>query len=140
MSYIQIEIGGRLRGVKFSQGTNILLQDRVLLMDEDERKAFGVPVIVWAGLKTNCVIKGERFTKTIVPLDNLTDNEKEVPVTFEDVCEWCEKLAPEITLDIVNLYSEVNPAKEDVPDNAEKKNQTENIDTEQNVTNSPVEN
>jgi hypothetical protein len=131
MSYIQIDIGGRLRGIKFSQGTNILLQDRVMLMDEDERKAFGVPVIIWAGLKTNCVIKGERFTKT--------EDDKEVSATFEDVCEWCEKLPVDVTLDIVNLYSEVNPVKEDAPDD-EKKNQPENIDTEQNVTNSPVEN
>jgi len=134
MSYLQIEIGGRERGIKFSQGTNILLQDRVLLMDDEERKAFGVPIIIWAGLKTNCVIKGERFTKSVEDKDK-PGKFREEPSTFEDVCEWCESLSEQIKLDIVNLYSEVNPQKEVADD--EKKNQPD-IDTEQNVTDLPA--
>lgn len=102
MSYIQIEIGGRKRGIKFSQGTNILLQDKLTDMDKSERKAFGVQYIVWAGLKTNCIIKGERLTKDV--------EGTEVPATIEDVFEWVEKLPQEVILDIVNLYTEVNAA------------------------------
>lgn len=141
MSYIQVDIGGRKRGIKFSQGTNILLQDRVIIMDDDERKAFGVPVIVWAGLKTNCVIKGERFTKTADNPEKITDDTKpdtvEVPATFEDVCDWCETLPDSIKVDIVNLFSEINPQSGNVED--EKKNQPVITDTAQNVTDSPAE-
>lgn len=112
MSYIQIEIGGRKRGIKFSQGTNILLQDKLTDMDESERKAFGVQYIIWAGLKTNCIIKGERLTKDVVALGPPEEagKEKEVPATIEDVFEWVEKLPQEVILDIVNLYTEVNAA------------------------------
>ena len=115
MSYIKIDIGGRERGLKFSQGTNILLQDKLIDMDESERKAFGVQYIIWAGLKTNCAIKGERLT-----------NADETPVTIEDVFDWVEKLSAEVILGIVNLYTEVNAAvpKPTETDTDEKKNIT----------------
>lgn len=112
MSYIQIEIGGKLRGIKFSQGTTILLQDSpVMDMDEAERKAFGVQYIIWAGLKTNCAIKGERLTKTV----EVDGKPTEVKVTTEDVFEWVEKLTPEVITEVVDLYAEVNAFKEKLP-------------------------
>ena len=132
MSYIQVEIGGRQRGIKFSQGTNVLLQDRLGEQDESVRKAFAVAFIVWAGLKTNCVIKGERFTKTV---DGV-----EVGADFEDVCEWVEKLDEVTSMNIVNLYTEVNPPKADQPEAIveEKKNLMDTA-TQETVTNLPAE-
>src|SRR6187549_169419 len=132
MSYIQVEIGGRQRGIKFSQGTNVLLQDRLGEQDESVRKAFAVAFIVWAGLKTNCVIKGERFTKTV---DGV-----EVAADFEDVCEWVEKLDEVTSMNIVNLYTEVNPPKADQPEPVveEKKNLMDTA-TQETVTNLPAE-
>jgi len=132
MSYIQVEIGGRQRGIKFSQGTNVLLQDRLGEQDESVRKAFAVAFIVWAGLKTNCVIKGERFTKTV---DGV-----EVGADFEDVCEWVEKLDEVTSMNIVNLYTEVNPPKADQPEPVveEKKNLMDTA-TQETVTNLPAE-
>lgn len=142
MSYIQIELGGKLRGLKFTQGTNILLQDRLAECDESERKAFGVQFIIWAGLKTNCIIKGERFTKTVdnpnVGKPNQPDT-IEAPASFEDVCEWVEVLHQDVIIQVVELYTEVNPTKEDEPSTEpEKKNQPD-IVTEPNVTSLPVE-
>lgn len=139
MSYIQIEIGGKLRGLKFTQGTTILLQNSpVIEMSESERMAFGTQYIIWAGLKTNCAIKGERFTKTV--------DAAEVAATIEDVFEWCESLDVKIKEDVINIWVEVNAFKAELPEqpplsDEEKKNtQPVNITTEPSVTESPVEN
>ena len=129
MSYIKINIGGRERGLKFTQGTNILMQDKIADMDENERKAFGLPVIIWAGLKACCIIKGERFTKTV--------DGKEVPATFEDVFEWYELLTEPVLLDIANLYTEVNAKKDEPgPVEDEKKNILPDTTTNLNVADS----
>jgi hypothetical protein len=116
MSYLQIEIGGKLRGMKFSQGTNILLRDKVKDYSDAEKEAFGGYCIIWAALKANCVIKGEA-----------------ADFTFEDVCDWCDKLSVEDYTKIIKLQTEVNAvvdAIEPLPDNSteeEKKNVEEVI-------------
>lgn len=120
MSYIQIEIGGKLRGLKFSQGTNVLLQDKLVALDESERKAFGVQFIIWAGLKTNCIIKHDLEGNT---------------ATFEDVCQWVELLPADIIMQVVNLYTEVN-SPVPIPNDEEKKSLPDTV-TEQIVSGSP---
>lgn len=142
MSYIEVKFD-RVRGIKFSQGTNMILQESPMMeMSHNERISFGMGYVIWAGLKTNCAINGQRFTKT----EDNPNKEKgqpetiEVAATIKDVFEWIEK-TPEATLvEIANLYKEVNDALASVkqPDNDEKKSLTDTV-TEPSVTESPVE-
>ena len=134
MSYIQIEIGGKLRGLKFTQGTNILLQDKLVALDLLERKAFGTQYIIWAGLKTNAVIKDEALTKTVEVDGKLIEE----AVTFEDICDWVPDISDPKIIEVINLYSEVNNYLLEQPEASaddEKKNQPET--TEQIVTDLP---
>jgi hypothetical protein len=100
MSYIEQKIGPErlvgevmtdVRGLKFSQGTNILIRGRVKDFTEDEQEAFGGYVIIWAAMKAYCVWKG-----------TVTD------FTFEDVCDWVDKMTSEDRLKIINYYMEAN--------------------------------
>lgn len=72
MSYIQIEIGGKLRGLKFDQGALIEFK---LKAKDSENPMFLAYALVWAGLVSNAFRKGEDFIHT-----------------FEDVCDWADKL------------------------------------------------
>lgn len=71
MSYIQVEIGGKLRGLKFNQMALLILQEKM----EPGNLISGVYGLVWGGLKANCYVKGE-----------------EVDFTFEQSCDWADEL------------------------------------------------
>lgn len=103
MSYIQIEIGGKLRGLKFSQGTLILFEDSIKSYDEAEMKAFASHKLVWAALKTNCMIKGE-----------------EVEFTFADVFDWVESLTEDVLLKIHAAFNESQGFAKDLPEDKKK--------------------
>ena len=122
MSYIQIEIGGQERGMMFSQGVNILIRDKFLAFDKDERLAFGMQLIAWAALKIHCTLKG-------LVCD----------FTFEDVYKWYDSLPLESQEKIAAAYNEINAFEGELPEpeDTEKKNLTD-TDTEQSVTNSAV--
>ena len=146
MSYKQIEIGGRLRGLKFSQGTNALLRDVAKAWSEQEQDAFGAYAIIWAALKANCIIKGEQFTKTV---DNPEYNESdtkspkviEVPATLEDVCDWADKLHPSVYLELLDIFNSVNGFKVDEPETVVKdeEKKSETVNTNSSVTDLPLE-
>ena len=70
MSYIQINIGGKLRGWKVNQLT---LEEWSKRMGTSNTSA--VYSAVNAGLIANCYVKGV-----------------EPDFTFEDVCDWCDQL------------------------------------------------
>jgi len=70
MSYIQINIGGKLRGWKVNQLT---LEEWSKRMGATNTSA--VYSAVNAGLVANCYVKGI-----------------EPDFTFEDVCDWCDQL------------------------------------------------
>lgn len=118
MSYIQIEIGGKLRDMVFTQGVNILIRDKFLAFDKDERLAFGMQLTAWAALKVNCILKG-------IPCD----------FTFEDVYNWYESLPLESVEKIGQAYNEMIAFEKDLPEQPEeKKSLTEH--TEPSVTQS----
>lgn len=75
MSYVQIEIGGKLRGLKFNQMAVVILAQKV---DHENYAATGNYAMVYGGLKANCYVKGE-----------------EPDFTFEDVCDWVDSLSAE---------------------------------------------
>ena len=118
MAYLQIDIGGRPRGLKFSQGTHILVQDKIETFDTGDVKAFGGYAVVWAALKANCIVKGE-------PVD----------FTFEQVCEWCDALEEDQYAAILVAYQEsVGYKKEELPESGPASDEKKSEATEQNVT------
>lgn len=107
MNYIQKKIGGKLRGLKFNQGTDIEFFSK---NGSNTNAIFRCYALVWAALVCNCFVKGE-----------------EVDFTFENVCDWCEEL-PETEkekfyLDIMDVYKSVHKFEEDLPkeENDDKK-------------------
>lgn len=69
MSYIQINLGGQLRGLKFNQ-----LAIEVISTHNDTQTNSGfLYAMIYGGLKGNSYVKRE-----------------EVTYTFEDVCDWVD--------------------------------------------------
>ena len=107
MSYIQIDIGGKLRGWKGNQMTVILMAQYSDLQNYEVTASYAM---VYAGLKANCYVKRE-----------------ETDFTFEEVCDWVEELPEGILLDIVNMFTEIQAYKnlikkgEDVEEELTKK-------------------
>ena len=126
MSYIQVEIGGRLRGLKFTQGAIMWMQDKV---DFENYAATAGYATVWGGLKMNCYAKGEELTKTV--------SNEEVPANFEDVCEWVDELDKDTALKISDAFKESSVFKKLVEENDKKK--LVEVTTEQSVTELPVD-
>lgn len=100
--YIQIELGGVKRGVKFG---NRALLDMVAKHNLNENSVFNFDLIcdlVWFGLLNNCMV-----------------NRSEPDFTNEDVIIWCDDLSnetiKEVTEIFINSYNgtlgETKPAK-----------------------------
>ncbi len=126
MSYVQVEIGGRLRGLKFNQGAIMFMQDKI---DFENYAATAGYATAWGGLKANCYVKGEELTKTV--------NGVEMPATFEDVCEWVDDIDKETALKISNAFKESTAFKKLVEENDKKKLPPDQI-IEQSATELPV--
>ena len=72
MNYIQIDIGGKLRGWKANQMTLELWSKKTSAESSNSTSTYAA---VYAGLMANCYVKSE-----------------EPDFTFEDVCDWTDKL------------------------------------------------
>ena len=81
MNYIQINIGGRLRGWKINQMTMELWSKLTYHQADASTSNYAA---VYAGLVANCYVKREEFTKRV--------EDKEFAATFEDVCDWVEDI------------------------------------------------
>lgn len=93
MNYVQVELGGKLRGLKFNQGAHAEIQ----AMYKVGMKAIQVSyIVVYGGLLGNC------FVKQIEP-----------DFTFEEVCDWCDKLTVEQANAITDAYTGSLPVVED---------------------------
>jgi len=86
MSYIQIEIGGKLRGLKFNQMAAVIIGQKV---DIDNYQATAGYAMIWVGLKANCYVKGE-----------------EADFTFEQVCDWVDEVPQEVLLKVITAFQE----------------------------------
>lgn len=73
MSYLQLEIGGKKRGLKFNQMALMTMSQH---LDYDNLAATYGYALVYAGLKANCYIKRE-----------------EPDFDFEQCCDWVEQLS-----------------------------------------------
>ncbi len=74
MSYVQVNMGGKLRGMKFNKMAQLIVSEKVV----PGNTMSGVYALVYAGLSANCYVKGE-------PED----------FTFEQVCDWADELSAE---------------------------------------------
>ena len=70
MDYIQLELGGKLRGLKFNQYTYIKFYEKV---SPDDYIATFHYAAVFAALKSNAYVKGEEFTETWEDVCSLVD-------------------------------------------------------------------
>lgn len=84
MSYIQIEIGGRLRGLKFNRGAYVIFTQSVDFEFFVATYAYG---FVYAGLMGNCYVKRE-----------------DPDFTFEQVCEWVDALPIEVLQGVQKVF------------------------------------
>lgn len=82
MSYIQLEIGGKERGLKFNQ---LALEVFTKHTDYETQRA-DLYACIFAGLRGNSYVKRE-----------------EPDYTFEQVCEWCDEANDD---DLVKAYNE----------------------------------
>ena len=91
MSYIQIEIGGKLRGLKFNQYAVITMAK---FADLDNYEATAGYAMVYGGLKANCYVKRE-----------------EPDFSFEQVCDWVDLLKPDDLVKVYEVFSEIQAYK-----------------------------
>lgn len=115
MSYLQIEIGGKLRGLKFNQGTVILMNAELdkMKLEGQERLAFAAPALLYAALRSNSIIKRTEFVDEV--------EGKETPITFEMVSDWFDKLPEDSITKILNCFTETQDFKvEDKKENKKK--------------------
>lgn len=91
MSYIQVEIGGKQRGLKFNQMAVITMTK---YLDFENLAATYGYALVYAGLVANCYVKRE-----------------EPDFTFEQVCDWVETLTPEKLVEIRDVFESTQTFK-----------------------------
>ena len=85
MSYIQIEIGGKLRGLKFNQGALIMFTQKV---DFDNHAATANYAMIYAGLYSNCYVK-----------------QQDPDFTFEQVVDWVDELEKDVLDKVADVFS-----------------------------------
>lgn len=116
MSYIQIEIGGEKRGLKFNTAAhNVFIKE--FNKYKDFYEAASRYAIVWAGLVGNAIAKHEDFT-----------------LEWEQVTEWADKLDEQVVIDVIKVYQSTQEYKKLIPEEKEedkKKSQSKN--TKRNV-------
>lgn len=91
MSYIQLELGGKLRGLKYNQMAVITMTN---YMDFNNLAATYGYALVYAGLVANCYVKRE-----------------EPDFNFETVCDWVETLTPEQLLKVRECFESTQTFK-----------------------------
>ena len=91
MSYIQKEIGGRLRGLKFN---TLSLREFMLKVDWERYAYTANYAMIWAGLFSNAYAKQE-----------------EVDFTFEQVIDWCDELTQTDFDEISNVMASTESYK-----------------------------
>lgn len=123
MNYIQKEIGGKLRGLKFNRMADAEYFKRV---GNNENSIFKAHCMIWSAMVANCYVKGI-----------------EVDFTFEETSDWCEELPDaeqaKFYSDVMEVYKSVHKFEEDLPkenEDADKKKLAE-MNTQEPALNSP---
>lgn len=91
MSYIQVNIGGQLRGLKFNQMAVITMAN---YLDYENLTATYLYSVVFGGLAANAFVKREEFTES-----------------FETVCDWVDEVSVEDAQKIQACFEETQVYK-----------------------------
>ena len=110
MSYIQVEIGGKLRGLKFNQMAIVIMAQKA---DQENYAATANYAMVWGGLKANAYQKEE----DLADMQEVDGKQVSVPVKFADVVDWVDNLKGEVLDSIFNVLKETEKYKEMVEAN-----------------------
>ena len=89
MSYLQIELGGKLRGLKFNQ----LAIEIISTYNDLESNTSFLYAMIYGGLRGNTYVKRE-----------------EADYTFEEVCDWVDAMEnkEEIVAKVTSTLTETN--------------------------------
>ena len=98
MSYIQLEIEGVKRGLKFNQMALIVFSQMTDTTSKETSLATAGYALFYAGLKANCYVKME-----------------EADFTFEQACDWFDTLKDEQVAAITAAYQETQKFSEALP-------------------------
>lgn len=108
MSYIQIEIGGKQRGVKFNQYAVILMAK---FMDYEQYEASSAYAMIYGGLMACAYVKKQELINDAdVELDG-TQIKAGEKVSFEQVCSWVDQLDKETIDKVANVFMETQEYK-----------------------------
>lgn len=89
MSYLQLEINGVKRGLKFNQMAMIILSQYTDTTDDETTLATSGYALFYAGLKANCYVKRE-----------------ELDLSFEESCDLFDNLKDDQIKQITEAYKE----------------------------------
>ncbi len=101
MSYIEITIGGKTRGLRFGQATHAEIVSR---SEGVTNTTLGAYIVIFCGLFINCSLKG-----------------LEVDFTLENVAEWADKLSEEDMNKISSAYNSTLEFQKRLPKDSSKK-------------------
>lgn len=104
MAYIQINIGGRVRGMTFNFATDEEYRKKY---GESDNSTFASYCLVWAALVSDCFVEGTHLTHTV---DGL-----EIPASFRDVIDWCSTLTVDDLKAIQTAHDEAHAFLKDIP-------------------------
>jgi hypothetical protein len=107
MSYIQIEIGGKPRGLKFNKMAQLTLQEKII----SGNLMSGAYGLIYGGLIANCYVKGEEFADKEERVIDGKTVVVEMPITFEQVCDWTDELSDETILKVQAAFQETEAYK-----------------------------
>jgi hypothetical protein len=91
MSYIQLTIGGKPRGLKFNQMAVLTMSQYI---DYDNLAATFGYALIYSGLKANCYVKRE-----------------EPDFDFEKVCEWVEEMSYDDLMKVKDVFESTQTFK-----------------------------
>lgn len=121
-NYIQIELGGKLRGLKFNQGTLIEFNTIVELNNLDATSGYA---LIWSALKSNAFVKREQLTYKVHREIDGKMTWIDEPVTFEVVCDWVDELDVEVIKSVLSAFEESKVYQKLLKvDNSEEKKNT----------------
>lgn len=84
MSYIQVEIGGKMRNLRYGNATDIEIKEKMAGVKNHIILGY---IVIWAGLYIAAIV-----------------DDSPVDFTFKDVCDWAEKMKAEDVLKITECY------------------------------------
>lgn len=107
-NYLQVNIGGQLRGLKFSNGAYVTFYETV---DHNNYLASFYYAVIYAGLKANSYAKREEFTES-----------------FETVCDWVDAMSEEDKAAALKVFSETEYWKKQIDEGKKLESVTETVE------------